>query len=61
MFTPCNLVPDHVTVPDHMTDLKMTDQKMSERSKEKNREIDRKKMPRKALADFDQGLFQNFS
>ena len=34
---------------------------MSERSKEKNREIDRKKMPRKALADFDQGLFQNFS
>ena len=27
MFTPCNLVPDHVTVPDHMTDLKMTDLK----------------------------------
>ena len=43
-----------------MTDQKMSDQKMSERSKEKNRENDRKKTSRKALADFDQGLFQTF-
>ena len=42
------------------TDQKMSDQKMSERSKEKNRENDRKKTSRKALADFDQGLFQTF-
>jgi len=38
----------------------MTDQKMSERSKEKNHENGRKKTSRKALADFDQGLFQTF-
>ena len=43
-----------------MTDQKMSDQKMSERSREKNREKDQKKTSRKAFADFDQGSFQTF-
>ena len=39
MFTPCNLVPDHVIVPDHMADLKMTDIKMTGHTSHQRRQI----------------------